>query len=618
MTTTKRCTRCAIDLNNDRFYYNGKDHTYCFACAEKRTTAKNKCQTCGIRAIYNIPGETNGISCKKHSTSTMVDVKNLKCIKCQTKQPNFNKPGETKALYCAECKEDGMIDVKHPKCIKCQTKQPSFNKPGETKRIYCADCAEPNMVDILNIKCIKCQTKRPSFNKAGETKALYCADCKEPNMVDVKSPKCIKCQTKVPSFNKPGENKALYCSECKEDGMIDVKHPKCIKCQTKQPSFNKAGETKALYCADCAEPNMVDVKSFKCIKCQTIRPVFNKPGETKALYCAECAEPNMVDVKSFKCIKCQTKQPVFNKAGETKGLYCAECAEPNMVDVKSPKCQNELCKKRASYGIPCNAPVRCAQHKEAGMIIRPRGKCHSKNCNNVAQYGVDSPIYCFTHKTSNDIILVEQTCQECGKIDVLFNGKCVNFCCAGEIDKKYKKNQKLKEKRILGILRAEYKKPTEYNIRVDRDCGGNNREEKEIGYDFGTHKLFIEVDENQHKSYCVQREIGRMKNIYHAEGGIPVIFIRYNPDNFTVGGKRHNLSQAKREEILIKWCKYYEDNIPESPLVVNYLFYDDWVPGKSEEYNIDPYNHECYRCNCGKEFWVKSMYNKHIECCENN
>jgi hypothetical protein len=470
MTTTKICTRCAIKLKNDRFYYNGKDHTYCFSCAEKRTTVKNKCQTCGIRAIYNIPGETFGISCKKHSTPNMVDVKNPKCITCRKKQSTFNKPGETKGLYCADCAEPNMVDVKHPKCITCRKKIPHFNKPGETKGLYCADCAEPNMVDVKN-------------------------------------PKCITCRKKIPHFNKPGE---------------------------------------------------------------------------------------------------------------TKGLYCADCAEPNMVDVKHPKCQHELCKTRASYGIPCNAPVRCAQHKEAGMIIRPRGKCRSKNCNNVAEYGVNTPIHCFTHKTSNDIILVEQTCQECGRIDVLFNGKCVNFCCAGEIDKEYKKNQKLKEKRILGILTAEYKEPTEYNIRLDRDCGGNNREEKEIGYDFSTHKLFIEVDENQHKSYCEQGEIGRMKNIYHAEGGIPVIFIRYNPDNFKVGGKRQNLSQAKREELLIKWCKYYEDKIPESPLVVNYLFYDDWVPGKCEEYDIDPYNHECYKCNCGEEFWVKSMYDKHIEYCGNN
>ena len=543
MATTKICTRCAIELNNDRFYYNGKDHTYCFSCAEKRTTAKNKCRTCGIRAIYNIPGETFGISCKKHSTPNMVDVKNPKCITCRKKRPVFNKPEETKPIYCGDCKEDGMIDVKNLKCIKCQKKQPYFNNPEETK--------------------------------------------------------------------------AIYCGDCKEDGMLDVKSPKCIKCQKKQPYFNNPEETKAIYCGDCKEDGMVDIKNTKCIKCQNKRPYFNNPEETKALYCGDCKEDGMVDIKSPKCIKCKKKLPTFNNPEETKALYCGECKEDGMIDVKNPKCQHELCKKQASYGIPCNAPVRCAQHKEAGMIIRPRGKCRSKNCKNVAEYGVNSPIHCFTHKTANDIILVEQTCQECGRIDVLFNGKCVNFCCAGEIDKEYKKNQKLKEKRILGILTAEYKEPTEYNIRLDRDCGGNNREEKEIGYDFGTHKLFIEVDENQHKSYCEQGEIGRMKNIYHAEGGIPVIFIRYNPDNFRVGGKRQNLSQAKREELLIKWCKYYEDKIPESPLMVNYLFYDDWVSGKCEEYDIDPYNHECYRCNCGKEFWVKSMYDNHVESCEN-
>ena len=66
---------------------------------------------------------------------------------------------------------------------------------------------------------------------------------------------------------------------------------------------------------------------------------------------------------------------------------------------------------------------------------------------------------------------------------------------------------------------------------------------------------------------------------------------------------------------MIKWCKYYEENIPETPLKVNYLFYDDWTKEKVDEYVIDPYNHERYDCKCGKEFWVKSMYEKHVEKC---
>ena len=41
------------------------------------------------------------------------------------------------------------------------------------------------------------------------------------------------------------------------------------------------------------------------------------------------------------------------------------------------------------------------------------------------------------------------------------------------------------------------------------------------------------------------------------EGGIPLIFIRYNPDKFKDSKGTHcNLPQAKREELLIKWLKY--------------------------------------------------------------
>ena len=116
-----------------------------------------------------------------------------------------------------------------------------------------------------------------------------------------------------------------------------------------------------------------------------------------------------------------------------------------------------------------------------------------------------------------------------------------------------------------------------------------NSEEKEFGYDFGTHKLYIEVDENQHKSYCEVGEINRMKNIYMDDGGIPVIFIRYNPDNYQINGKKQDTCQKKREVELVKWIKYYQqfENIQGYNLSVQYLFYTDGDNTKLHE--IEPY-----------------------------
>jgi len=542
-----KCGRCNVFLNEEKFFYNGKTHKCCFSCNNKRSNRKNICKTCGIRALFNFEGNTNGIYCKKHS-------------------------------------EPGMIDVVHPRCKAegCST-QPTFNFEGETKGLYCSGCAEPGMIDVKNPRC-KAEgcSKRPNFNVEGKTKALYCSGCAEPGMIDVKSPRC----------------KAEGCS--------------------KQPTFNFEGETKGLYCSKCAEPGMINVISPRCKAegCSKF-PIYNFEGETKGLYCSGCAEPGMINVKEKRICKAEgcSKHPTFNFEGKSKRLYCSKCAEPGMINVISQICKAEGCKARASYGIPCNLPSRCAGHKQEGMIIRPRGKCTIKNCKEIATHGIHKPIHCENHKTDNDVDLVERKCTKCGSIDIIINGLCVNFCGLTEIHKELKKHQKIKEKRVLKIVEKEFMKPTEYNVRVNRDCGGVNSEEKEIGFDFDKYKVFLEVDENRHKSYCELGEINRMKNIYMNEGGIPIVFIRYNPDNFKDdNNKTKKLSQAKKEELLIKWLKYYEKNGVKHNLSVNYLFYDGWKEGEIFEYEIEPYSTEEFKCEkTNKIFYIKSQYEEHLK-----
>ena len=317
-----------------------------------------------------------------------------------------------------------------------------------------------------------------------------------------------------------------------------------------------------------------------------------------------------IDIKHPKCIVCKIKRPNFNYQGHSKATYCSGCKLPDMIDIKNPKCI--VCKKRASYGIPCNRPNKCVNHKENGMIKNPNSKCLIKNCNNTSEYGINRPIHCDKHKNDNDVNLVERTCPKCNQVDVIINGLCVNYCGLTEIHKSLKKNQKVKEKRVLKILSSEFKIPTEYNVRVDRDCGGKKSEEKEIGYDFGTHKVFVEVDENQHKNYCELGEFNRMRNIFSNEGGIPIIFIRYNPDNFRRDGKIQKISQKKKEEELIRWLRHYEINEPKNNLSVNYLFYNNWSEGNTPVYNIDPLNTKQYKCDdCNLEFYCKEIYEEH-------
>jgi hypothetical protein len=133
-TNTKKCQYCKHILDISHFTKNDRVYSKCNECRDKiNDKPKNICDTCGIKARYNIPGEQLGRFCKEHKQIGMIDVRRLLCIKCQKKRPNFNKPGETVATHCGDCKEVGMINIlEKRKCIKCENKQPTFNKPRET------------------------------------------------------------------------------------------------------------------------------------------------------------------------------------------------------------------------------------------------------------------------------------------------------------------------------------------------------------------------------------------------------------------------------------------------------------------------------------------------------
>ncbi len=83
----------------------------------------------------------------------MIDIKNIKCIRCKKKQPFFNYKSETHALYCSKCKKDNMIDIESPKCITCKKKQPIYNYITESKALYCFACKHDDMIDVKTRKC---------------------------------------------------------------------------------------------------------------------------------------------------------------------------------------------------------------------------------------------------------------------------------------------------------------------------------------------------------------------------------------------------------------------------------------------------------------------------------
>jgi hypothetical protein len=61
------------------------------------------------------------------------------------------------------------------------------------------------------------------------------------------------------------------------------------------------------------------------------------------------------------------------------------------------------------------------------------------------------------------------------------------------------------------------------------ECG---KERPDRIYDFNDKIIIVECDEHQHTNYTQECEKIRMINICQSFGGLPVYFIRWNPDNY--------------------------------------------------------------------------------------
>ena len=303
-------------------------------------------------------------------------------------------------------------------------------------------------------------------------------------------------------------------------------------------------------------------------------------------------------------------------------FYCKTCSLTtglDMIDVVHKMCSLYSCLKIACYGFPFNTAIMCNNHKKEGMVINPMKRCDVSTCNNIAIYGISSTnaIHCEKHKDKEEINIVNRTCQLCGNIDIIINGACVNFCSMVEISKTFKKYSKHKELKVLRYLEKYFQKPIEFQNRVSYACAGKHAEFKEIGYDFISHKVYIEVDENQHRYYCQLGEFNRMINIYMNEGGIPIVFIRYNPDSYKDNDSKTTISPLKKQNVLLRWVKYYKMvNHIKFNLAVHYLFYDDYDADFDKQYEINPYDQESLTeliCpTCKKEFYLTEMFNDHI------
>ena len=460
---------------------------------------------------------------------------------CET-IPNYNDRGEAKGRFCALHKEIGMVNVISDTCKMdgCDI-IPAYNVCGEKKGRFCALHKEIGMVNVVSDTCkMDGCSKRPKYNVRGETKGRFCVHHKEPHMVDVRS------------------------RSCELDG-----------CETR-PFYNVRGETKGRFCALHKMSEMLDVVSKRCQQdgCDTI-PSYNYRGETKGRFCTLHKEIGMVNVVSNKCMKdgCE-KQPTYNIRGNKKGLFCVHHKEPHMVNVKDRHCEEKSCFTQAWYAPLGQKPSHCAQHKEKGMIRYPTRKC--TQCKELGTHEAHGMRYCPDHAPHDADNLGLHPCSLCGLEDILLEGKCET--CRPDI---VQQHQHAKENRIRDLLTVAGIPFVHDKTLESTQCG---RERPDFQIDCGTHFLYVEVDEHQHRSYACECEQTRMVNLVHVRG-MPVKWIRYNPDTYEPVRGQRVWTREQREKKLMEYIHYAMKHTPQEDGCMShvlYLFYDEYDTKKQE------------------------------------
>lgn len=546
---------------------------WCTKCGKKRANHKKKGR--GIPL-------TRCVSCKEEG---MIKISGT-CIEegCSTSYC-FNFPGEKIGKYCAKHKKVGMIDVKHKKCKYPGCKvRPSFNFKGYIGGIYCTEHKEEDMIDVVNKMCEfeGCDTV-PNFNFEDEPRARFCVIHKEPDMIDVNSLSCIfpECTSKQPKYNVKGKLRGIYCLKHKKSGMIDVQRKRCeyLGCG-KVPCFNVIGELHGRFCVLHKESEMVDVVSRRCEQpgCRR-QPVYNFEGQKTGIYCILHKKFKMIDVESRRCKEpgCKTR-PSFNFKGQRRGDYCFEHKKPKMINVVNKRCGVDGCNTGVFFGLLFSRPTRCAKHKTPNMVscrfINP--KCqHNEDepCSELPFYAPpdsDYPTHCENHAPSNYINIVETPCEECDLPYFLPEGQTKCQYCLG-----FTKPEIVhaKELRIKSILEANNIPITTHDITPDDFC---SKKRPDFTIDCGHSVIVLEVDEHQHTSYPCDCEDLRMIQIHQEYGGLPAVFIRYNPDSYInhlgrmIKGNSQNPKREKRLVDLIQRIRLKKDFVPMSVYYVCY------------------------------------------------
>ena len=207
--------------------------------------------------------------------------------------------------------------------------------------------------------------------------------------------------------------------------------------------------------------------------------------------------------------------------GNTNGIYCLKHKKEDMINVITKNCLFEGCTKKED------------------MINVIDKRCLFEGCTTIPCYnlpGNTNGIYCLKHKKEDMINVIDKRCKT-PLCDIRSNDKYRGYCFSCFVhtfpDELNSRNYKTKEKYTTDYIKE---KISNVDWVVDRKVyDGCSRRRPDLYLDLGYQVLVVEIDENQHIDYDCSCENKRLMEISQDIGHRPLIFIRFNPDDYVSG-----------------------------------------------------------------------------------
>jgi hypothetical protein len=168
--------------------------------------------------------------------------------------------------------------------------------------------------------------------------------------------------------------------------------------------------------------------------------------------------------------------------------------------------------------------------------IRTKTYCIHTGCKTYPTFNINGEInalYCFQHKLDNMINVKDKICitNLCyTQVKDKYDGYCL-YCYINIFpDKQLSRNYKTKEYSVVDFVKNKY--PNLNWISDKKISNGFSKRRPDLLLDLVYQIIIIEIDENQHIDYDCSCENKRIMELSQDVGHRPIIFIRFNPDDY--------------------------------------------------------------------------------------